>query len=72
MKRDNCSRELAQKKIAAQMPLDSKRKMCQYVVGNSGSREETAAQVTWPSRSLLENPSVWVDLPSLSWAPTSS
>lgn len=45
--------ELAQKKIAAQMPLDAKRDLCQYIIDNSGTREETAAQVDWPFLSSL-------------------
>eukprot|EP00884_Botryococcus_braunii_P015811 jgi/Botrbrau1/2913/Bobra.0036s0050.2 len=56
MKRDGCSRELAQKKVAAQMPLDAKRRFCQYIIDNSGSPEDTAVQVDAMLRTLQKWP----------------
>src|SRR6266849_4492663 len=37
--------ERAQAVIAAQMPIETKRGLAQHVINNSGSREETRAQV---------------------------
>lgn len=48
MERDGCSRELAEAKVGAQMPLAAKRAKSQHIIDNSGSREETRAQVGWP------------------------
>ena len=45
MQRDGCSRQQADAKIAAQMPLDAKRAKSQHVVDNSGAKQETEAQV---------------------------
>ena len=50
-KRDDCSPEDAEKRVAAQMPIDEKREMASHVIDNSGSQEETAEQV----RSLWES-----------------
>ena len=49
-KRDDCSDEDAEKRVAAQMPIDEKREMASHVIDNSGTPEETAEQV----RSLWE------------------
>ena len=49
MARDGCSRELAGSKVAAQMPLDAKRAKSQHIIDNSGSWEETHAQVPGPT-----------------------
>ena len=45
MKRDGCAREEALRRVRAQMPLDEKRALADHVIDNSGSREETEAQV---------------------------
>jgi dephospho-CoA kinase len=43
--RDGCSEEEAARRIAAQLPIDEKRAMADYVVDNSGTPDETRAQV---------------------------
>ncbi|EIE24152.1 dephospho-CoA kinase [Coccomyxa subellipsoidea C-169] len=45
VERDGCSKDLAQSKVAAQMPLEQKQKWCQYIIDNSGTRQSTEAQV---------------------------
>ena len=45
MHRDNCSKEEAGNKVAAQMPLEQKRRLAQYTINNSGSLQDTDAQV---------------------------
>jgi dephospho-CoA kinase len=45
MQRDDCDRGEAERRIDAQLPIDEKRKMADFVIDNSGSREQTAAQV---------------------------
>ena len=45
MKRDGCTREEAQRRMSAQMPLDEKRALADHVIDNSGSREETETRV---------------------------
>ena len=45
MHRDKCSKEEAGNKIAAQMPLEQKRRLAQYTINNSGSLQDTDAQV---------------------------
>ncbi len=45
MQRDGCDRGEAERRIDAQLPIDEKREMADYVIDNSGSREDTAAQV---------------------------
>lgn len=45
VERDGCSLELAQSKVAAQMPLAVKQKKSQYIIDNSGTRQETEGQV---------------------------
>ncbi len=42
--RDGLTREQADARIASQMPLAEKRKLADYVIDNTGSREETEAQ----------------------------
>ena len=44
-KRDQSSAEEAEKRVASQMPIDDKREMASHVIDNSGTEEETAAQV---------------------------
>ena len=43
--RDACPREEAERRVAAQMPLDAKRSLADHVLDNSGSRSETEAAV---------------------------
>jgi len=43
--RDGCSQEEAERRIAAQLPIDEKREMADYVIDNSGGPAETRAQV---------------------------
>ncbi|HXN02793.1 MAG TPA: dephospho-CoA kinase [Candidatus Dormibacteraeota bacterium] len=43
--RDGLSAQAANQRIAAQMPLDSKRARADHVIDNSGSREDTQRQV---------------------------
>ena len=45
MTRDACSREEAQARIDAQMPLDDKRALADFVIDNSGERSHTREQV---------------------------
>ncbi len=44
MKRDGCTRDLAEAKIGSQMPQESKRRRSQYVIDNSGSHSSTRDQ----------------------------
>lgn len=53
MSRDGCSREEAQRRVDAQMPLDEKRDLADHVVDNSGPLEETEAQVRAIYEALL-------------------
>ncbi|MEE2665798.1 MAG: dephospho-CoA kinase [Myxococcota bacterium] len=43
--RDACSRDEAQARIDAQLPIDEKRALADRVIDNSGTREQTRAQV---------------------------
>jgi dephospho-CoA kinase len=45
MARDSCTRDEALARIRAQVPIDEKRSLAEHVVDNTGSREETEAQV---------------------------
>lgn len=45
MARDDCDAAEAERRIAAQLPIDEKRAMADHVIDNSGSFEETRAQV---------------------------
>jgi dephospho-CoA kinase len=45
MLRDACTREQAVARIRAQVPIDEKRELAEYVIDNSGSRDETERQV---------------------------
>ncbi len=49
--RDGCSAEEAERRVAAQMPIDEKKAMASVVIDNSGSRERTREQV----RELFES-----------------
>ena len=46
MARDSCTREEALARIDAQLPIDEKRKLADYLIDNSGTPEETARQVS--------------------------
>lgn len=46
MTRDGLSREAAQARIDAQMPLHEKKKLATWQIDNGGSKESTSAQVT--------------------------
>ena len=50
MARDDCSREEAQRRVDAQLPIDEKREMADHVIDNAGSPEDTERQV----RALFE------------------
>ena len=43
--RDDCTAEEAERRIAAQMPIDEKRELADHIVDNSGSVEATEAAV---------------------------
>lgn len=45
MARDGCDRDEAERRVAAQMPIDEKRDLADHVIDNSGTPEETRAQV---------------------------
>ena len=45
MARDSCTEDAVRKRMAAQLPLDEKRALADFVIDNSGSPEATAAQV---------------------------
>lgn len=53
MARDGISREQAEQRMAAQMPLDEKRRLADIVIDNSGSLEETERQVRAAYAALL-------------------
>jgi dephospho-CoA kinase len=54
MRRDGLSLQEATEALAAQMPLGEKVKKANYVIDNSGTREETQAQVEKVWQELLE------------------
>jgi dephospho-CoA kinase len=43
--RDGCPREEAERRVAAQMPIDDKRALADHVIDNGGSLEDTERQV---------------------------
>ena len=43
--RDDCDRAEAERRVAAQLPIDEKRAMADHIIDNSGSPEETRLQV---------------------------
>jgi dephospho-CoA kinase len=45
MERDGCDREEALRRVRAQLPLDEKQRLADYVIDNAGAREETGRQV---------------------------
>lgn len=52
MSRDNCERAEAERRVAAQLPIDEKRDMADHVVDNSGNPEQTRLQVEELYRTL--------------------
>jgi dephospho-CoA kinase len=55
IQRDGCTEEAARTRIASQMPLAIKARYGDYVIDNSGPREQTAARVREVYRSLLQD-----------------
>ena len=55
MARDGSTEEAARARTASQMPLAVKERAADYVIDNSGTREETAARVREVHRALLED-----------------
>ncbi len=55
MARDGCSEEAARARTASQMPLAVKARYADYVIDNSGPREQTEARVREVYRSLLDD-----------------
>jgi dephospho-CoA kinase len=53
MERDGCDRAEAERRVAAQMPLDEKKAMADHVIDNSGSLAETERQVRALWRELV-------------------
>jgi dephospho-CoA kinase len=45
MDRDGCTRQEAERRVQAQLPIEEKRALADHVIDNSGTREETARQV---------------------------
>jgi dephospho-CoA kinase len=45
LQRDGCDREEALRRVRAQMPIEEKKALADYVIDNSGSLEETERQV---------------------------
>ncbi len=45
VKRDDCTRDEAQARIDAQIPIDEKRELAELVIDNTGTLEETRSQV---------------------------
>jgi dephospho-CoA kinase len=43
--RDGCTREEAERRVAAQMPIDEKRELADHVIDNSGALADTERQV---------------------------
>jgi dephospho-CoA kinase len=55
VQRDGCTEEAARTRIASQMPLAIKARYGDYVIDNSGTREQTEARVREVYRSLLQD-----------------
>jgi dephospho-CoA kinase len=54
--RDGCTRDEALRRIRAQLPIDEKRDLADFVIDNSGSREETKRRVHELYRRLVADP----------------
>lgn len=67
MKRDGCSKEDAQAKIASQMPLATKRERSTYTIENNGSKEDAANE----TREMVSSMQKKSTLPGLLWSPLS-
>ena len=52
--RDGCDRGEAERRVAAQLPIDEKREMADHVIDNSGSPQKTRAQVEALYQSLTD------------------
>ena len=59
VKRDSCTVEEAERRVAAQMPIDDKRPLATHIIDNSGPVSKTAEQVRslWEQWSREEAPS---------------
>jgi dephospho-CoA kinase len=57
VQRDALSRDAAEKRLAAQMPLDDKRAMATWVIDNSGSVDETRRRVEDLWRNIVRDAS---------------
>ena len=55
MSRDGCDRGEAERRIAAQMPIDEKRDLADHTIDNSGTPEETEQQVEALYRKLTDD-----------------
>jgi dephospho-CoA kinase len=55
VERDRCTEEAARARIASQMPLAVKARYGDYVIDNSGTREQTAVRVREVYRALLQD-----------------
>jgi len=53
--RDGCTEEAARARTASQMPLAVKARYADYVIDNSGPREQTEARVREVYRGLLDD-----------------
>ena len=53
MGRDGIDRAQAEQRLAAQLPLDEKRRRADVVIDNTGSREDTERQVRAAFRALF-------------------
>lgn len=54
MERDRCDEAEARRRMAAQLPIDRKRELADYVIDNSGTPEQTRAQVEALVHALTE------------------
>ena len=54
MSRDACDADEARRRMAAQLPIDQKRALSDYVIDNSGTPESTRAQVVALVRKLTD------------------
>jgi dephospho-CoA kinase len=54
MERDGCTRDEAVARIRAQLPIDEKRELAEWVIDNSGERDHTQRQVDELFRKLVE------------------
>jgi dephospho-CoA kinase len=54
--RDGCSAEEAERRVAAQMPIEDKRALADHVIDNSGSLADTERQVDALWRAWLARP----------------